>query len=40
MKLLIALSLIVLLATAACKNGNDNKPAYNLVPPPAQELVL
>ncbi len=40
MKLLIALSLAVLLATAACKNGNDNKPAYDFVPLPAPELGL
>lgn len=40
MRLLFALSLTVLLAAAACKNTNDNKPSYDLVPLQAAEASV
>jgi hypothetical protein len=40
MKLLIALLAATLLITGACKNSNDNKPAYDLVPTATEDLAL
>jgi hypothetical protein len=40
MKLLIAMAVAALLVLGACKNTNDNKPSYDLVPASAEDLAL
>lgn len=40
MKLLIAILAAVLLVASACKNTNDNKPSYDLVPTATGDLAL